>query len=271
MPKQVGAFFGGGDAGSEAAAAQAAANAAAQAELRRQFEETQKNLAPFITAGQEALPLLTQGSTAAGLDARLAEIFNTDIFGSIVDERTRAVEGQLAAGGLTRSGAGLEAIAAVPTNVGLALEDLLTTRAGGLAGSGLNAAQGLGAIGAQTSGGLANLFSQTGSAQASGILTDQQARAQGGQNIINLAATAASVFFSDPALKENVQPIGIIGDLTLCQWDWIEATKGTMIEHCGTMGFMADEVQEKYPQHVAEVCGFLCIDYPALLDELTEV
>ena len=35
-------------------------------------------------------------------------------------------------------------------------------------------------------------------------------------------------------------------------------------------GFMADEVAIKYPQHVAEFCGFMVIDYPALLDELED-
>jgi len=41
-----------------------------------------------------------------------------------------------------------------------------------------------------------------------------------------------------------------------------------MIEKCGTIGFMADEVEKLYPQHVNEYWGLMVIDYPALLDEL---
>ena len=261
-------IFGSSNAGSRAADASSEFNQRAIDELRRQFDVTQGNLGPFIEAGTGALPGVIQGSTAGGLDERLAEIFDTDIFGSLVEERQRGVQGQLAAGGLTRSGTAIQEAANVPTSLGLMLEQLLTGRATNLAGSGQNAATGLGAIGAQTSGGIANRFARQGQDAASGILTDQQAEAQQTQQLLTTAATAAAIFFSDPALKENVEPISTIGDLTLFQWDWIPETKGTMIEGCADMGFMADEVKEKYPEHVTEFCGLMVIDYPSLLSEM---
>ncbi len=263
----MGEFFGfsGGDTGQSAANQAAAQNQLGIDELRRQFDISQGNLDPFIQAGVGQLGALEQGTTAGGLDERLAQIFGTDAFQALRGERTRSVEGQLGAGGLTRSGFGLEQIANIPTELGFALEQLLTGRSQQLAGAGQSAAAGLGAIGAQTSGGIANLFQQTGQDISAGALTDAQARASANQNIIQ---TAASIFFSDPALKENVEEISHIGDLTLYEWDWLEETKGTMIEKCGTIGFMATDVKELYPEHVAEFAGFMCIDYPSLLDEL---
>ena len=268
MGKIVSGIFGGGGSGGDAAGAQNGFIDKAIEELRRQFDITQENITPFLDAGTDALGGVIQGTTAGGLDERLAEIFNTDIFGSLVDERTRAVEGQLSAGGLTRSGGGLESIANVPTSIGLALEELLSGRLTNLAGSGQNAATGLGSLGAQNSSNIASLISQQGKNVGSGILADQQADAKGAQNLFKSAATAAAIFFSDPALKENVEKISDVADLSLCQWDWIPETEGTIIEKCGTIGFMADEVKEKYPQHVSEYGGFMVIDYPALLDQL---
>lgn len=266
----VNAIFGGKDAGTGAAAQ---ANVFAQKgidELRRQFNLTQENLTPFIAAGTEALPGVVQGSTAGGLDARLSDIFNSDTFKSLIDERTRAVEGQLAAGGLTRSGTAIQEAANIPTSLGLALEQLLSGRQSGLAASGQSAAAGLGSLGAQNSGSIANLFTQQGQNIASGILTDAQARAAGAGTLINAGLTASKIFFSDPALKTNVERISHIHDLSLYEWDWIDEARGTMIEKCGTVGFMADEVKEKYPDFVSEFCGFMVIDYPGLLDRLEE-
>lgn len=257
--------------GGEGGQAGGAANVFAQkgiAELRRQFNVTQENISPFIEAGTGALPGLIEGTTAEGLDARLARIFGGDAFEALRGERTRAVEGQLAAGGLTRSGTAIQEAANIPTSLGLALEQLFSGRETGLATAGQGAAVGLGGIGAQTSGGIANLFAQQGQNVASGILTDAQARAAGQENVINLATTAAGIFFSDPALKKNVEQISHIGDLPLYEWDWIDEADGTMIAECTNMGFMANEVKDKYPQHVSEFCGFMVIDYPALLDEL---
>jgi len=67
-----------------------AAGAAAQ-ESRRAEERARGALGPFLEAGQGALPGLIEGSTVGGLDARLGRIFDSDIFGQLVGERTTAV------------------------------------------------------------------------------------------------------------------------------------------------------------------------------------
>lgn len=273
MPSALSSVFGGGSSqvGGGAAAASNVGINKQIAELRRQFDVTQGNITPFLEAGTEQLAPLTQGTTAAGLDERLAQIFGTDAFGALRDERTRAIEGQLAAGGLTRSGTAIQEAANIPASLGLALEEMLTGRSSNLAGTGLGAATGLGQFGAQTSSAIGQALAQQGKNISSGILTDQQARAAGGENLVNLATTAAGIFFSDPVLKENVEQISSINDLAVYQWDWVPETKGTMIEKCGTIGFMADEVREKYPHHVKNYCGLMTIDYPSLLSELEEM
>ena len=187
----------GASAGKKAAQAQAAADLAGIAEQRRQFDTTTGNVQPFLDAGVGALPLVQEGLTAEGLDARLARLMNTNTFGSLVDERTRSVEGQLAAGGLTRSGTALQSIAAIPTDLALALEDMLTGRATNLAGSGQNAALGLGSLGAGSANSISSLLSSSGRARGSGILSDSQALSGLIQNSLNAGAKIFSDFDFD--------------------------------------------------------------------------
>ena len=260
----------GDKSGKKAAQAQVQANQASIDEMKRQFGITQENIAPFLQAGQGAVPGVEAGATVGGMDEMLAQIFNSDIFGSLVDERQRGVQGQLAAGGLTRSGTAMQEAARVPTDLGLMLEQMLNGRQTNLMNTGLNAATGLGQMGQQNSANIGNMMSASGNAISSGIITDAQAKAQGQQNMLNTAATIGSMFmgFSDPRLKENVEQVSSIHDLNVYQWDWTPETKGTLVDGCSNIGFMADEVQDKYPQHVGEFGGFMIIDYPALLDEL---
>ncbi len=251
-----GALLGGKDsgAGGEAAAAQAAAKQQAIATLQQQ-------LGPFAEAGLGALPQLVQGSTAEGLGQNLGNIFQGGLGGALqplVDERTRAVQGQLSAGGLNRSGAALQAAAAVPTDIGFQIEALLNQRQQGLA------TQGLGSGFAQ---GVAKLQTGIGTDIGSGIVTNQQERAANQAQTINTGLQVAS-FFSDPRLKENVEEIGQVDGLIIYQWDWIKKTVGTLIEKFPTIGFMADEVETTFPEFVDEYLGFKVINYHGLLNRL---
>lgn len=268
MSKIVKSVFSGSEAGSSGASAQAAYNQKAIDELKRQFNITQDNIQPYLDAGTGALANIQDTATPEGMDALIGQIMGTDVYSNLLDERTRAVQGQLAAGGLTRSGAGVEAAANIPTNLALQLESLLTGRQTDISNTGVNAATGLGQIGQANSGTIANLLSGSGSAVANGMVTDAQSKAKGSQNLLNTAATIGSFFFSDPSLKENVETVGTVRDLTLHQWDWKPETKGTIIEGCSNIGFMADEVKDKYPHHVYEFGGVMVIDYPELLNEL---
>lgn len=264
----LGSTFKGSKAGSKGAGIQQAFNAEGIDFLKSQLSRTNELLRPFLNAGTGAVPELVEGSTIQGLDDRLARIFDSDTFGSLLGERTRAVEGQLAAGGLTRSGAGLQAAAGIPTDLALSLEGLLTGRNQGLASGGQNATLALGGLAGNIGNSIARLLSGSGAAGASGELADAQSKSAAGGNLANAAFSIGSLFFSDPSLKTNVEQVGQIMDLNLYQWDWKPACDGTLVAECGTVGFMADEVQEKYPHRVENFCGLMVIDYPGLLEEL---
>lgn len=266
--------------GGEAAGAQGAANLQGIEELRRQFDIASQNVTPFIEAGIGALGDLTSGATIQGFGDRLKQLFSGGALEPLLDERTRAVEGQLSAGGLTRSGAGLREIADIPTQLGLMIENLLFGRSQNLAGQGLSGGLNLGNLGQQAAGGVANLFSRTGQARSSGIVTDAQARAadfQQGFDIIGDALPIIASFFSDPNLKENVEEVAEFRlpdeskNLKVYQWDWIPEVEETIVRFYPTIGFMADEVEEKYPQHIHKYGGFKTINIQSLLNELEEL
>jgi len=174
------------DAAKDAASVQAAASQQGLEELRRQFDIGQGNIAPWIQAGQGALPFLQQSATPQGLDEILSQIMGTGMFGDLLDERTRSVEGLLGAGGLTRSGAAIEEGARLPTDLALTISQILTGNAGALSTSGQNAAVGAGTAGANFGANTANLLGQQGNAVASGIFGQQQAGAQGTDNLIKV-------------------------------------------------------------------------------------
>lgn len=249
MPGAISGLLGGG----------AKTASKASGAIQKFIEMAIGELRPFADAGIEQLGNLTEGTTAGGLDTRLAEIFDTDVFGSLVGERTRGVQGQLAAGGLTRSGTALEEIAQIGPDLALQLEQLLTGRSQFLSGQGVGAA-----------GDISNLLVQQGEAASSGILAKGQAKAGQISNIGSIVSTAAGIFFSDRRLKINAVQVSNIMGLPVYQWDWIPEAKGTLIEHGPTMGFMADEVRERYPHLVGEHCGWLFVDLDGVLDTLTD-
>jgi hypothetical protein len=166
-------------------------------------------LDPFTQAGLGGLEQLQQGSTPEGMNAMLEQIMGGGAFQSLVDERSNAMQGQLSAGGLTRSGTALEEMAQIPVDTALGLDGLLSSRAGSLAD-----------MGAQTAGQqfnnqasfeqlIAQLLSGKQDALASGLEIGEQARvqgrlaglqagAQGQQNLFNLAGDIAPSFLPKP-------------------------------------------------------------------------
>lgn len=270
--------------GGDAAEAIQQANALAIKELRRQFDKSEKNIQPFIDAGSGALGDVISGSTLEGFGDTLRRIFSGGDLDPLVDERTEAARAGQAAVGLSRSGPALEEIAAIPQDLALALEDTLFGRQAGLTNTGLSGANSLGQFGANASQGVANLFSQTGRAQASGINQDAQTRSGNigqiskiGGSILGSKGFASAFpkiasFFSDPNLKENVEEIGEIcllsGSLKLYQWDWKPECKGTIVECYPQVGMMADEVKELYPEFVIPYGGYDTVAYQPLLTHL---
>lgn len=224
-------------------------------------------LEPFYDAGLSGIEAFSDAATPQGLGDLIAQIMKGDYFVDLMGERERSVQGQLAAGGLTRSGAALEEAARIPTDLAFDIENILTGRQGSMGDIGYGAAQGI-----------ANLTTEVGEAIASGILGREASRrardAARDSNRSNLFGSfvgglgSALGGLSDPALKENVRVYGKVGPLTLVEWDWIPEAKGTIAELCPTIGFMAPEVKEHFPDLVSEFGGYQIIDYAGLTERL---
>eukprot|EP00919_Chromeraceae_sp_WS-2016_P067285 GHVR01159028.1.p1 GENE.GHVR01159028.1~~GHVR01159028.1.p1 ORF type:complete len:274 (-),score=21.62 GHVR01159028.1:53-874(-) len=261
-------FCTGDDSGNDAANQIQAALTAANKGLETQFADTKANLDPFITAGRGALDRSEAGSTPQGFSDLLSQIFNTDIFKTLRDERTRAAEGQLAAGGLTRSGAAVEEIADIPTQIALALEQLLTGRSDALANQGLNTGLQLGNFGQNKQALVSGNVGAVGQAGAQGIIRDANSSLGAAKNVLSGISGGLGAIFSDGRLKQNVRKVGRKKTLNVYEWDWVPETEGTIIELCHTTGYMADEVREVYPEHVYSFGGFDVLDYESIEKEL---
>lgn len=221
-------------------------------EQHRQFEVMRRNLQPYVDMGPGSLAQLRGADTAGGLDARLGEIFGTDAFRRLSDERTRAVKHQLNQAGMLRSDAALRELANVPLEIGLGLEEQLFNRSAGLAGNAQNAAAGLGAAGVQY-----------GQAMGEQMRADRVMREQKQAEKVNQMATFAALMFSDKRLKANVRAIGRLGPLNWYRWDWVPGAPNSG-EGEGE-GVIAQEVMALFPEYVHPIGHFLAVDYAGLM------
>jgi len=220
----------------DAAAIQSGAYKEAIPLLQGQFDYTRSQFDPYTQAGAGAITELQQGYQApqgaslGGIDEILNQIMGGEAFGGLVEERQRGVQGQLAAGGLTRSGRAIEEAAAVPTDIAFQLENLLYGRQQGAEQqriSGLESlvSGGRGAVGAESvatnailsqlinaitgkAGATAKGLTGAAEAKASGILGGQQAEAAGIQNLLNLSGSFASEFFKPSAPSSSASAFG---------------------------------------------------------------
>ncbi len=94
-------------------------------------------------------------------------------------------------------------------------------------------------------------------------------RQNNNQMLMSAASTAANIFFSDERLKDNMQPVGEVGGLTLYEWDWKPAVKD-MVGMEMTTGFKAQEVESKYPDCVSAIGDYKVIDYTKLRKQIKE-
>lgn len=219
---------------------------------------------------QGLLGLSGGATTAGGLDDALSQILGGDQFGTLVEERQRGITGQLAAGGLTRSGAAITEGARVPTDLAFDIENMLAGRqsedrafTGDVTGQ---IAQLLAGIGGTQGGAIRG----AAEAEASGILGEKQfefqqsqANQQSQDNTMGTIITGLALAFSDPRLKENIKELGKIGPLTLVEWDW-KTEAPDIVKVCRTTGFLSTEVKKHYPEHVSSFGGFDVIHYEDL-------
>lgn len=199
MTKSIKSAFGLG-AGKSASKSVGQYNQQAIEEVKRQNRLTEKNVKPYLDGGLQGLEALLSGATLEGFGSNLADIFQSPALTPLIEERTRAIEGQLSAGGLTRSGTAIDEAADIPMDLAMVIEQMLSVRNSNLANTGVNAAIGQGNIGANAAASIASLLNNTGQAKSSGKLADAQSRA----SLTGQLFSGAAAIFSDPSLKTSV-------------------------------------------------------------------
>lgn len=74
---------------------------------------------------------------------------------------------------------------------------------------------------------------------------------------------------SDIAFKDNIQKIGEIDDVTFYKWDWNETAKISNVDHAPSVGVIAQELEQTYPEFVVKgEDGFRYVNYGALYNKL---
>ncbi len=263
---------------------------------------------PYRDAGQSGLDQMQEAQTVSGLDARLEEIFGSETFTALKDQRKKEVTEMLANAGLFRSGEHAEEIAKLAADTGLQIESMLYGRSSDLSQLGLNATHGTAGAATNAANQISGLYAQQGQNDFNQLLQALGFQFQAGENALNRehqfglqeagfgfqagenaldrdlnreiagqqagggdafdkllqVGVIAAPFFSDARLKENVQKIGEIGSLPLYSWDWIEFAP-EFVKEQGQTGFLAQDVLEKFPEHVYTEGGYLKIDYDGVM------
>lgn len=260
----LGGVFGGPAAAEEAGAAGERAALAGVEELRRQFDITQEQLAPFREAGVRSLGAQEALLGLAGPEAQqqaFAQLQESPGQRFLRERQQRALlRNQAAIGGL---GGGNIRTALQQQAAGFAQQDIQNQfgRLAGLTGGGGQAATNIGQFGQQTASGISGLLGQAGQARASGILGAQQARAGMVQQGTQLAALA----LSDERFKEDIEDLDLracfeaVVNMPLKSWKYLEAVGLDTDTHFGPMAQDAPEMTHR------EVDGIHVID---LHDEL---
>lgn len=160
-------------AAGKAAGAQAAASQAAVDEQRRQFDELQKLLAPYVQAGTPALQQLQALAGTAGPEAQQAaigQIEQSPFFQASVRQGEQAMLQNASATGQLRGGNIQGALAQFrPAMLQNAIEQQYA-RLAGLTTMGQQSAARVGSAGMQTGTNIGNLLIGQGAAQAGGII-----------------------------------------------------------------------------------------------------
>ncbi|SDE42360.1 hypothetical protein [Belnapia rosea] len=159
----------------------------ANAEQRAARDQAQANLAPYMTAGTNALAPTQALLGLSGQDAANAAMANfqkSPAYDFQFNEGMRAVESSAAAQGMLHSGATLKALQARGQQLGNASFDQYYNRLLQVVGLGQNAAAGVGNTGVQT----ARDIAQTDASAASGMGSIYGNAAQGLGNAANTYA-----------------------------------------------------------------------------------
>ncbi|MBQ5963141.1 hypothetical protein [Massilia sp. ZL223] len=150
-------------------------------EQRRQFDQIQKLLSPFVNAGagalgaqQNLLGLNGAGAQQTAVDA----VEMSPQFSALAKQGEEAILANASATGGLRGGNALGALAQFRPQLLAQLIDQQYSRLGGLAQMGQASAAGVGSAGMQTGNNVAQLLGQQGAAQAGAALAAGNAKSQ---------------------------------------------------------------------------------------------
>jgi hypothetical protein len=182
------------DAADEAAGATTQASQAGIDEQRREFDQVQQLLSPYVTAGngavtaqQNLLGLNGNGAQQTAIDG----IQNSAQFQALTHQGEEAILANASATGGLRGGNTQGALAQFRPQLLAQLIDQQYQRLGGLTNVGQASAAGVGSAAQQTGNAVTTLLGQQGSAQAGAALANGKANSQ----LINgLANTFGSYF-----------------------------------------------------------------------------
>jgi len=184
------------DAASRAAATQAGASEAGIAENRRQFDITQRNLAPFLSQGQSAIGMMgaLQGLNGADAQAQaIAGIQGGPQYSALAQQGEDAILANASATGGLRGGNTQGALAQFRPQL---LNQLINERLaglGGIAGLGSGVGTSLGSLGAGNAQSIAQLLQQRGAATAGGQLAQGGATRQAFGDLLNIGGTLGRI------------------------------------------------------------------------------
>lgn len=168
-------------AANKAADAQSEASQLGIEEQRRQFDQIQQLLAPFVTAGTGALSGQQDLVGLHGADAQrnaVALLEESPQFRAITQQGEDAILANASATGGLRGGNVQGALAQFRPQLLAQLIDQQYSRLGGLTQMGQASAAGVGSAGMQTGSNVAQLLGQQGAAQAGAALAAGNAKSQ---------------------------------------------------------------------------------------------
>lgn len=182
-----------GDAAKDAADAQSEASEAGIAEQKRQFDKMTELLSPYVKAGTGALSgqqnILGLNGAQAQQQA-IAGIENSPYFQSTFKQGENAILQNASATGGLRGGNTQGALAQFRPALLNSLVQQQYQNLGGITSIGQNSAAQTGNAGMQSANSIGNLLSQSGSAQAGGIIGAQNAQNQMIGNLVSLGGAA---------------------------------------------------------------------------------
>ena len=104
-----------------------------------------------------------------------------------------------------------------------------------------------------------NLLTGAAASEAAGLVGAANARSAGAANVLNLGAQIGG-YFSDPALKTNINLIGNENGFNIYSWDWNKEANELGLFGSNS-GVMANEVLKKEPKAISIDRGYMKVNY----------